>query len=84
MSDGKKAPRWLRRLFPVIPRGEMAGEDFDRGMAEEMEGGFPGLESPLVRHVNAELRQLGSDPFFDALDELDDESDYDPSDHEEP
>jgi hypothetical protein len=89
----RKPPRALRRLFPVLPSGEMARELVENGLANEMDGeSFPGLtpSSPVLRHFENESRQLSStgDPLLDAindsLEEPDHEDDYGPDDWGDP
>ena len=68
----RKASRALRRLFPLIPRGEMAQEMVLNGLERELnDEPFPGdlRTSPVLRRFETEARQLGNDPMFDALDE---------------
>lgn len=75
-----KPPRALRRLFPIFPQGEMAREDVMRGIENELdEETIPGVHGPLIRHIDAEARQLyggGGDPLLDALEEPDPEDDW--------
>lgn len=85
MTRRRKPPRALRRLFPLIPQGEMAREAVETGLANELAADtFPGLDGPVIRRFEEEARQLGGDPLLDALEEPDYEDDYDPRDHEEP